>query len=113
MVAAGAVVGGTVRLAITWAWPESGYPWAVTLINLVGSVALGWFAGAHGTGSRWWPFVGPGLLGGFTTFSALAVTPFTSELEPALSVGLLAVTIVGCALAAGAGRAIGRRRVSP
>lgn len=105
-VAGGAVVGGAVRVALTEAWPTTGYPWVIVAINVVGSVAIGWFAGTFGTDWRWWPFVGPGVFGGFTTFSALAVVPFATAVDPAVAVALLAGAVAVCAIGAAAGIAL-------
>lgn len=108
-VAAGAVAGGAARIALTELWPASGYPWVIVAINVAGSVAIGWFAGAFGRDWRWWPFVGPGVFGGFTTFSALAVVPFATAVDPALAVAVLAASIVVCAVGAAAGLAAAGR----
>lgn len=112
LVAAGAVIGACARLALGEVWADADYPWSIVVINVVGSAALGWFAGAHGTASRWWPLVGPGMLGSFTTFSALAVTPLITEWPAVVSIALLAASIAGCALAAALGRYWGARRAT-
>lgn len=112
LVAAGAVLGACMRIGLGVVWADADYPWSIVAINVVGSAALGWFAGAHGTASRWWPLVGPGLLGSFTTFSALAVTPFITHMPALVSVLLLAATVVGCAVAAALGRTWATRRTT-
>ena len=53
------------------------FPWATLVVNVVGSFAMGLLAGwlaRHGSGSETWRLlVGVGLLGGFTTFSAISL----------------------------------------
>ena len=49
-----------------------GFPWGTLAVNVIGSVAIGVVAGI----GRGWPvrlFLIPGLLGGFTTFSAFSL----------------------------------------
>ena len=53
------------------------FPWATLAVNLIGSFAMGLLAGflaRHGQGGEQWRlFIGVGLLGGFTTFSAFSL----------------------------------------
>ena len=53
------------------------FPWATLLVNVVGSLAMGVLAGfmaRHGQGGEHWRlFLGVGVLGGFTTFSAFSL----------------------------------------
>ena len=53
------------------------FPWATLTVNIVGSFAMGLLAGflaRHGHGGEQWRlFIGVGLLGGFTTFSAFSL----------------------------------------
>lgn len=44
-------------------------PWGTLMINIVGSLALGWLVG-EGVSREWLAVAGTGFLGGFTTFSA-------------------------------------------
>lgn len=77
-VGAGAFLGANLRhqlglrVAARWASP---FPWATLAINASGSFALGLLVGALGgrAAPEWRLFVGVGLLGGYTTFSAYAV----------------------------------------
>ena len=52
-------------------------PWATLTVNVVGSLAMGLLAGflaRHGQGgAQWRLFLGVGVLGGFTTFSAFSL----------------------------------------
>ncbi|MEO6387836.1 MAG: fluoride efflux transporter CrcB [Croceibacterium sp.] len=53
------------------------FPWATLTVNVLGSLAMGLLAGflaRHGTGGEQWRlFIGVGVLGGFTTFSAFSL----------------------------------------
>lgn len=108
-VVAGGIVGTGLRLAL-----DTALPFATVVINIVGSFALGYLT------ARVWPTapdwlragLGPGLLGSFTTFSALAVSVVglanAGEWMPALA--YLAITLVGGLLSAWAGLRLGSRR---
>lgn len=75
-VAAGALLGGESRygLSLLFGNDPGGLPWLTLTINIAGSAVLGFLTG-------WWtlrpaPFwlragIGPGMLGSFTTFSAV------------------------------------------
>ena len=56
------------------------FPWATLTVNVVGSLAMGLLAGALARfgqgGEHWRLFVGVGVLGGFTTFSAFSLELF-------------------------------------
>jgi CrcB protein len=53
------------------------FPWATLTVNLLGSVAMGllagWLARFGQGGEHWRLFIGVGVLGGFTTFSAFSL----------------------------------------
>jgi len=76
----GGILGTGLRLAIDQlVVPDSAFPWATLLINVVGSFVLGLLV------ARVWPSapawlragLGTGLLGSFTTFSAVMVALLT------------------------------------
>lgn len=85
---------------------------AVTLvINLLGSLLLGvivgWLADRH---PRARLFLGTGVMGGFTTYSAFAVqTLSTSSASPYIGIILVVVSLFGGVFAAVVGLAAGRR----
>jgi len=58
-------------------WLGGGYPWATLTVNVVGSLLMGllvgWLMRRGGTGEHLRLFLGVGLLGGFTTFSAFSL----------------------------------------
>ncbi len=119
MVFAGGAVGSLIRYGVSLAFPRDGLvPWDVVLVNTVGALLLGalvgWLGRAAGPTSSvrarhqrllW----GTGALGGFTTYSALALGAVDLVRDDrALAAMLLAVGSVAVGLAAcGAGLALG------
>ena len=113
LVCAGGCIGTGARVAMIAAFPvTSGFPGAMLLINLLGAFALGLLleallrrerGGAGGVRLRL--FLGTGLLGGFTSYSALAeaVVALTASdaVMPALLYGLGTVLLGGLASWAG------------
>ena len=82
LVALGGAVGSGLRYAVSLALPaeQDGWPWATFAVNLVGAFALGWLLEAIAVRGpetvrlrRLRLFAGTGVLGGFTTYSALAL----------------------------------------
>jgi CrcB protein len=116
MAALGGVLGALARWGVGTALPRSpaDWPWATMLVNLTGCLVLGVLLGllfARHPDHPWLrPFLGTGVLGGYTTFSTFAVE--TVELADAgawASAGAyVAVSVVGGVLAAAAGVALGR-----
>jgi CrcB protein len=120
VVAVGGAVGTAGRFGLGRALPPSaGWPWGTLTANLAGAFLLGLLLeallrrGEETPGRRLARLgLGTGVLGGFTTFSALAL-----ELERLLAVGDLAVaagyaglTVVGGLAACAAGVALAARR---
>lgn len=117
-VAAGGAVGGLARHAATVAVAhEPGtFAWTVLAVNVTGCALLGVLVGSLATGrvrhplAR--PFLGAGVLGGYTTFSAFSLD--TYQLVDAAAVpsalAYVGLTVVGCLLAAGAGLRLAERR---
>lgn len=88
------------------AFPASKFPWGTFLINLSGSLLIGFFAGMNQSAEfnidlRLFLFAG--LLGGFTTYSGYALETFhlikSDNLTLAL-VYILSTTLLGVLLAA-------------
>jgi CrcB protein len=110
---AGGAIGTALRLTVDLLLPHGGvaFPIGTFLINLVGSFALGALV------ARVWPVapewlrvgLGPGLLGSFTTFSALAVSAveLTSNGAGAAAVVYVAASLVGGISAAALGIRLG------
>ena len=69
----------TGRWMTWWLGPNTitAFPWATLTVNVLGSLAMGLLAGylaRHGQGGdQWRRFLGVGVLGGFTTFSAFSL----------------------------------------
>lgn len=72
--------------------------------NLVGSLLLGWSAGA-GLAGQTWAFAGVGFCGALTTYSSLAVQAF--RLGPLRGGPYAVLSVVGAVVLAGLGFALG------
>ena len=109
LAAAGGAIGTAGRLALGTLIADG--PAAVLVANLAGSLLLGVLAARLPASSDTRVFVGTGMLGGFTTYSALAVG--TVELGahvPVLGVGYALLSVLLGLAAAAAGLRLGRRR---
>ncbi len=116
-VALGGVVGSLGRYAVGLVLPHAagGFPSATLLVNVTGAFAMGLLVaflvdrpGAHRLAR---PFVGVGVLGGWTTFSALAAEVVTLATGDRVQVALLyvAATFLFGTLAVPAGAVVGQR----
>jgi CrcB protein len=111
LAATGAALGSLARWGIAEAVPvpRGGWPWPTLVVNLVGCLLIGVLIGVlavrrpHALWAR--TFLGAGVLGGFTTFSAFAVE--TVDLVRGGSVlpaaGYVAVSVAGGVLAVAIG----------
>ena len=106
VIAVGGVLGAEARYGVSrWiTHPAGTMPWSTVVINVVGSMLLGVLMAAiesRGTHRLLRPFVGVGVLGGFTTFSTFGVDVDTllHDHRPGIAVGYLALTVVGCLIA--------------
>jgi CrcB protein len=106
VVAAGGALGSLLRYAASLAWPG---PWSTLLVNVIGCVAIGVLmhmitelVTAHRLVR---PFLGVGILGGFTTFSTYVADAVHLVLDhqPAVALGYLVGTVLSCLLAVLAG----------
>jgi len=110
LVAAGAAAGAVLRWSLGAITPDgSGFPWTTFAINVTGCLALGLLPLVDGRDHRVTVFLGPGLLGGFTTVSTYAdqARALTADGDP----GLAGIYVVGT-LAAALGAAFAGRRLS-
>lgn len=120
-VAAGGVVGGFARHTLSLLVPASpaGWPWATLAANTAGTfllaVLLVW--ATRRAPDRPWlrPLLGTGLLGTFTTFSAVVVQADTLAAggRPGLSLTYTAVTLALGLAAASTGLRLADRSFSP
>lgn len=83
-------------------------PWGILAVNLSGALALGVLSGGVADATGLWVF-GVGLLGGYTTFSAVAVSTvlLAEDRRLAGSIGYAVVTFAGSVALAAAGLALG------
>jgi CrcB protein len=115
-VAVGGVVGAEARYGLARAVPHAAgsWPWSTLVVNIVGSLLIGVLMA--GLTSRATapplarPFLGTGILGGFTTFSTYAVDlrSLAAHGHPELALGYAGATVVTCLVAVGAGAAATR-----
>lgn len=113
LVAGGGAIGTAARAGLTLAVGDELGPAFVPLVNVVGALAIGILFGwrsrmpESGRAQRAQLFLGTGILGGFTTYSALAV----ESADPAQLGWGVATVLVGTAAAAlGVRLGRGRRR---
>lgn len=127
------MIGSALRHLLTRAHPStpSGWPVSTLAVNLLGALALGVLTGwvlartgdrlggiidrggdRSGTGERVRAFLATGVLGSFTTFSALAVEVgrLTEEGAIGVAAAYLVTTVAGGLLAAHVGIRLGGRR---
>ena len=119
-IAVGGPIGTEARYGIGLVWPHSssGWPWATLLINLSGCLLIGVLmvvitelVEPHRLAR---PFLGVGILGGYTTFSTYTVDTISlaDGARPDLAAAYLVVTpilaVLACALGAGATRLAAR-----
>ena len=104
----GAGLGGMLRHATNIFVPKvmgSGFPWHTLLINVVGSLAIGLFAGFFAFKSdataHWRLFLTTGICGGFTTFSAFSLDAVTlyERGEPGASAIYIVASVVAALIA--------------
>lgn len=116
-VALGGVIGSLGRYAVGAALPHSpgSIPWATLVVNVTGAFAMGllvaYLVDRPGVHRLARPFVGVGVLGGWTTFSALAVDVVqlgeADQVQAALA--YVTVTFLVGTLAVAAGSLLGQR----
>ncbi len=102
LAATGAVVGSLLRYIVTLVIPHSdlhSWPWATFAVNVVGAFIIGVVAAMPRvmTNEQLRHFLVTGVLGGFTTFSALAVE--TIQLNGIVAWSYIAATFVAGVLA--------------
>ncbi|MGW3603880.1 fluoride efflux transporter FluC [Micromonospora sp. NPDC005161] len=116
-IAAGGVLGALARAGLQHALPHArtGFPWATFGINLTGCLLIGVLMAVlgHVGGGRPLvrPFLGVGVLGGFTTFSTYAVDVQQAVVAgaPVTALAYLAATVLGALVAVWLGDAAAAR----
>ena len=111
----GGMLGTAGREAMVLALPRyGGIPWAILVVNVVGAFLLGFLLTALGSRTPETPtrrdlrlFGGTGVLGGFTTYSSLAIDTAGLITDPGLAIGYALGSIALGLAAAAAGVAVG------
>lgn len=118
-VALGGMLGAGARHAITLGLPSTGgLPWATFVVNISGCLLMGvvmiLVVETPGLNPLFRPFVGVGMLGGFTTFSTYSAEVFALHRagEHLLGGAYLVGTATGAIGAVCLGSAITRRHLS-
>ncbi|MEN9663098.1 MAG: putative fluoride ion transporter CrcB [Verrucomicrobiota bacterium] len=79
-IALGGAAGSVARALGTWAIPAGRLPWATILINIAGSLLIGWLMAKPGVAGNWnsrtYSLAVVGICGGFTTFSSFSWQTF-------------------------------------
>ncbi|MBK5305203.1 MAG: CrcB family protein [Frankiaceae bacterium] len=112
VVAVGGVLGSLARYGIGVAMPHgrADLPLATLLVNVLGCLLLGVLVAARPHAMWMRPFLGTGVLGGFTTFSAFALeTDRLLERAPVVAVVYVALSLAVGLSAAGVGLRLGVR----
>ena len=115
-ISAGGVLGALARYGVSVAWPTGpdGFAWSTFVVNVSGCLLIGVLMVLLTEGVATWhllrPFLGVGVLGGFTTFSAYVVDIGQAAGAGAAGTALayLAGTLVGAILAVWAGTGVTR-----
>ena len=115
LAALGAVVGSLARLQISYliqSPSELLFPWATFLVNVIGALVIGFVACLpkimNNQARR--HFVVTGILGGFTTFSAIAVETLQLATRPVISITYVLATFAVGLAATHIGSLLGARR---
>ncbi|WP_406833049.1 CrcB family protein [Pedococcus sp. KACC 23699] len=117
VVALGGAVGSLGRYAVGLALPHvtGDFPWATFLVNVTGSLAMGllvaWVLTMVDPHPWLRPFLGVGVLGGWTTFSSLAldVHALSGAGRNGLALTYLVASFVVGLVAVGLGLGLGQR----
>lgn len=119
-VAAGGAIGSAARYSFGLAFAShtagwtAGWPYGTLICNLLGSLLLGWLNGlasVKAVNPVWKEGIGTGLIGGYTTFSALSVETIEllREGKYGSAAGYIGVSIAGGMLLAAIGMLLARR----
>ena len=116
LVMAGGALGAGARHLVgrgMLAWLGASFPWGTLSVNLLGGLLMGLLAGAlarTSAGERWRLFLGVGVLGGFTTFSAFSLDTVTliERGQAIAALGYVLASVVGSIAALVAGLSLAR-----
>lgn len=113
--ALGAVFGSLARLQISY-WIQTpsttSFPWSTFIVNVVGALLIGLVASSPNimNNETRRHFVVTGVLGGFTTFSAIAVETLNLATTPVISITYVIATFAIGVAATHIGSMLGNRR---
>jgi CrcB protein len=113
--ALGAALGSLVRLQISY-WVQTpsttSFPWSTFIVNVIGALLIGVIASSPSimNNETRRHFVVTGVLGGFTTFSAIAVETLQLATTPWISIAYIVSTFAVGVAATHIGSLIGKRR---
>lgn len=112
LVALGGTLGTAARLALALLIPDAGgFPLATLAVNVAGALMIGVLAARLPHTSEARIFLGTGILGGFTTYSAFAVGAVQLWAHAPLLAGLYVLLTLALGIAAAVvGMRLGRRR---
>ena len=122
VISAGGAAGATARYGAERLWPtaDGAFPWTTFVVNVLGCGLIGVLMVLVAEGG--WsvhplvrPFLGVGVLGGFTTFSTytLDFLRLVRHGEAPAALGYVAVTLVGAMAAVWVAATVTRRMVGP
>jgi CrcB protein len=113
--ALGAALGSLARLQISYlvqASSETSFPWSTFIVNVIGALLIGLIASSpkiiNNETRR--HFVVTGVLGGFTTFSAIAVETLQLASAPLISITYVVATFAVGVAATHIGSLLGDRK---
>ncbi|GAB3632122.1 fluoride efflux transporter CrcB [Microbacterium shaanxiense] len=112
LVVLGGTLGTAMRLAFAlWTPDAGGFPLATFTVNILGALLIGVLAARLPGGSDLRVFLGTGILGGFTTYSAFAVDTVQLWAQSPLLAALYAfLTLLLGVTAAAIGMRVARRK---
>ena len=114
----GGALGSALRAIVEHALPSGDLPWGTLVVNIIGSLLLGVLVGGLQTGWPLWLRQGAttGFLGGFTTYSALALWIAQRGLDAAglaIAFGAAVVGVVMALIGLVTGERLGGTRMPP
>ncbi|MFT4289002.1 fluoride efflux transporter CrcB [Nocardioides sp.] len=110
VISLGGILGATARYAASRLWPADGFPWTTLAVNVTGCLLLGvlmaWLANLERPHPLLRPFLGVGILGGYTTFSTFAeeTRVLLSDGHAGQALGYVVLSVAGGLAAVLAGR---------
>jgi CrcB protein len=113
--ALGAALGSLARLQISY-WiqtpSEASFPWSTFIVNVIGALLIGLIASSPNVMNNETRrhFVVTGILGGFTTFSAIAVETLHLASAPLISITYVVATFAIGVAATHMGTLLGNRK---